>query len=88
MVELVEERPRRGLTERVVTIAGPGVARPGNYIVPLGTPVRFVLDYAGAPDVEARQIVLGGPAPSVTERSVSVGVLTAAGARRTSPTRA
>ncbi len=39
----------QGLTERVVTITGPGVARPGDYRVPLGTPLRFVLDYAGAP---------------------------------------
>ncbi len=50
----------RGLTERVVTITGPGVARPGDYTVPLGTPLRFVLDYAGAP-AESRQVILGGP---------------------------
>lgn len=64
----------RGLTERVVTIAGPGVARPGNYIVPLGTPVRFVLDYAGAPDVEARQIVLGGPMMGQAAASLDVPI--------------
>lgn len=50
----------RGLTERVVTVTGPGVARPGDYRVPLGTPLQFVLDYAGAP-VDARQVILGGP---------------------------
>jgi electron transport complex protein RnfC len=50
----------RGLTERVVTVTGPGVARPGDYRVPLGTPLQFVLDYAGAP-AEARQVILGGP---------------------------
>lgn len=50
----------RGLTERVVTVTGPGVARPGDYRVPLGTPLSFVLDYAGAP-AEARQVILGGP---------------------------
>jgi electron transport complex protein RnfC len=50
----------QGLVERVVTVTGPGVARPGDYRVPIGTPLSFVLDYAGAP-AEARQIVLGGP---------------------------
>jgi electron transport complex protein RnfC len=52
-----------GLVERVVTIAGPGVARPGDYRVPLGTPLSFVLDWAGAPadHTDARQVILGGP---------------------------
>ena len=50
----------RGLTERVVTVTGPGVARPGDYRMPLGTPLSFVLDYAGAP-ADSRQVILGGP---------------------------
>ena len=54
----------QGLTERVVTVTGPGVARPGDYRVPLGTPLKFVLDYAGVeatPGVDRRQVILGGP---------------------------
>jgi electron transport complex protein RnfC len=31
------------LIERVATVAGPGVERPANLIVPVGTPVRDVL---------------------------------------------
>ena len=52
-----------GLVERVVTITGPGVARPGDYRVPLGTPLSFVLEWAGAPSesTDARQVILGGP---------------------------
>jgi electron transport complex protein RnfC len=64
----------RGLTERVVTVAGPGVAKPGNYLVPLGTPLRHVLDYAGAPGVEARQIILGGPMMGQAAASLDVPV--------------
>jgi len=64
----------RGLTERVVTITGPGVARPGDYIVPLGTPIRFVLDYAGAPDATARQIILGGPMMGQAAASLDVPI--------------
>jgi electron transport complex protein RnfC len=54
----------QGLTERVVTVTGSGVARPGDYRVILGTPLKFVLDYAGVPAVDAldaRQVILGGP---------------------------
>jgi electron transport complex protein RnfC len=50
-----------GLTERVITLAGPGIRKPGDYWVPLGTPVRTVLEWAGAPDCTAREVVLGGP---------------------------
>ena len=64
----------RGLTERVVTVTGPGVARPGDYIVPLGTPLRFVLDYAGAAGVVSRQIILGGPMMGQAAASLDVPI--------------
>lgn len=49
-----------GMTERVVTVAGPAVERPGNYIVPLGTPLHFLLDHVGAKS-SASEVILGGP---------------------------
>ena len=64
----------RGLTERVVTITGPGVAKPGDYIVPLGTPLRFVLDYAGAPGADVRQVILGGPMMGQAAASLDVPI--------------
>jgi electron transport complex protein RnfC len=63
----------QGLVERVVTVTGPGVARPGDYRVPLGTPLSFVLDYAGAP-AEARQVILGGPMMGQAIASLDVPV--------------
>ena len=56
------------LTERVVTVTGPGVKRPGNYRVPLGTPIGFVLRQVGY-DGGPNDFVLGGPmmGPSVTD---------------------
>jgi electron transport complex protein RnfC len=51
---------QRGLIERVVTVTGPGLERPGNYLVPLGTPVRFVLEHAGM-DSGVREVIFGGP---------------------------
>lgn len=63
-----------GLTERVVTVTGPGIARPGDYWVPIGTPMRHVLDWAGARDVTAREIILGGPMMGQAVASLDVPV--------------
>lgn len=62
-----------GLIERVVTVTGPGVARPGDYRVPIGTPMNFVLDYAGAP-AKSRQVILGGPMMGQSAASLHVPV--------------
>ncbi len=51
---------RQGLIERVVTVTGPAVSKPGNYLIPLGTPLRWVLEQAGCTD-QAASIILGGP---------------------------
>jgi electron transport complex protein RnfC len=51
---------RRGLIERVVTITGPGVRKPGNYLVALGTPLRWALQQADCTD-QVSSVILGGP---------------------------
>ncbi len=50
----------RGIQERVITISGPGINKPGNYQTPIGTPLRFALDYVGVSDALS-QVYLGGP---------------------------
>jgi electron transport complex protein RnfC len=64
----------QGLTERVVTVAGPGIGKPGDYWVPIGTPMRTVLGWAGVPDADAREIVLGGPMMGLAVASLDVPV--------------
>lgn len=61
LAQLGELLPRgEGLIERIITITGGGVDRPGNYLVPLGTSLRHILEYAGLrPD--ACKIINGGP---------------------------
>jgi len=49
------------LIERVVTVGGPGVERPANLLVPVGTPVRAVLDHCGGLKAATREVVMGGP---------------------------
>jgi len=63
----------RGVIERVVTVSGPGVKHPGNYLVPVGTPIRFLLDYAGA-TADAREVILGGPMMGMTIAALDVPV--------------
>ncbi|MDF7760735.1 electron transport complex subunit RsxC, partial [Kosakonia cowanii] len=49
------------LTERVVTLTGEAVARPGNVWARLGTPVRHLLDYAGFQPSAEQLVIMGGP---------------------------
>ena len=49
-----------GLIERVVTVAGPGVQKPGNYLMPIGTPIGFMLEQLGFNGSSA-ELILGGP---------------------------
>lgn len=50
----------QGLIERVITVAGPGIHKPGNYLVPLGTPIRHILEQVGY-DGSRTEFILGGP---------------------------
>ncbi len=63
----------QGLIERVITVTGPGVKKPGNYLVPLGTPVRFLLDYVGFSGT-AKHLILGGPMMGATVSSLDVPI--------------
>ncbi len=52
------------LYERVITVSGPGsVERCGNYLVPVGTTIRYVLESIGvrAEDLDGYKIIRGGP---------------------------
>lgn len=62
-----------GVIERVVTITGPGVEKPGNYLVPIGTPIRFILEYLGLRGKE-QTIITGGPMMGSTVSSFDVPI--------------
>ena len=49
-----------GIQERVITIGGPGVKKKGNYRIPIGTPLRFLLETVGVED-DLSTVFLGGP---------------------------
>lgn len=49
------------ITERVVTLTGEAIARPGNVWARLGTPVRHLLDDAGFRPSADQMVIMGGP---------------------------
>jgi len=49
------------LFERVVTITGKTVAKPGNFMVRIGTPISTLIDVAGGVPEDTGKIISGGP---------------------------
>lgn len=49
------------LVAKRVTVDGNAVAEPKNVIVPLGTPIKELLEFVGGIDPEADEIIMGGP---------------------------
>lgn len=49
------------LMERVVTVTGPSMSRPGNYLVAIGDSLEALADLAGGVPDDTGKIVLGGP---------------------------
>jgi electron transport complex protein RnfC len=68
----------QGLIERIVTITGDNIARPGNYLTPFGTPLKFLLEHVGFQGKEA-SLILGGPMMGMAVRALDVPITKAIG---------
>jgi len=66
-------RFNRPLIERALTVTGDGVENPANYLVPLGLPVRAILDRAVLRG-NANKLVLGGPMMGLAQYTADVAV--------------
>jgi len=55
---VTEDKP---LIERIVTVTGPGIARPRNLLARIGTPIADLVAFAGGYTPQAARLVLGGP---------------------------
>ncbi len=62
------------LYQRVMTVSGPAVRSPKNLIVPLGTPLRTVLDYCAFDPLAARKVVMGGAMTGCAQPDLEVAV--------------
>lgn len=49
------------LTHRVVTVTGGGIVRPANLFVPIGTPIKVLIEHCGGLKPNAKRILMGGP---------------------------
>lgn len=63
------------LLERIVTVTGPGVRRPSNLIVPIGTKLRDLLAMCGGMTEDAEEIIFGGPMMGVAQANLDVPVV-------------
>lgn len=63
------------LIERVVTVSGDGVRRPANLVVPVGTPLRQVLEHCGGLHPQTRQVILGGPMMGLAQKDLDAPIL-------------
>ena len=52
---------KKPVLERFITVAGPGVGKPRNVLVRIGTPIKDVLAYCGASISGLGKVIIGGP---------------------------
>lgn len=64
----------RGIQERVITITGPGVKKKGNYLIPIGTPLRYVLEQVGV-DENISEVYMGGPMMGVAVSNLDISIV-------------
>jgi electron transport complex protein RnfC len=63
----------RGIQERVVTVTGPAVKKKGNYRIPIGTPLRFLIEQVGVEE-DVNRVFLGGPMMGAAASSLDVSI--------------
>jgi len=64
----------RGIQERVITITGPGVRKKGNYLITVGTPLRFILEQVGEID-RISEVYMGGPMMGVAVSNLDIPIV-------------
>jgi electron transport complex protein RnfC len=63
----------RGIQERVITVTGPAVRQKGNYRIPIGTPLRFLLESVGVEE-NVNRVFLGGPMMGSAAPSLEISI--------------
>lgn len=64
----------QGIQERVITITGPAISKKGNYLIPIGTPLRYVLEQVGA-SKNISEVFMGGPMMGVSASSLDISIV-------------
>lgn len=66
---------KKPLIERVVTVTGPGVKKPGNLMARIGTPFRHLIDCCGGYTKDAAKLINGGPMMGISQITDEVPVI-------------
>ena len=65
------------LTERIVTVSGEAINRPQNFIVPIGTPYRDLIQIAGGMNDKTERVISGGPMMGFAQNDLDAPVVKA-----------
>ncbi len=63
----------QGLQDRVVTVSGPAIKKKGNYRIPVGTTLRFILEYVGT-ESDVSSVIMGGPMMGAAAASLDIPI--------------
>jgi electron transport complex protein RnfC len=63
------------LFERVITVCGPVVKNPKNFLVRIGTPIRMLLEAATTDLSVAKKVIMGGPMMGNTQSDLDAPVI-------------
>ena len=76
-IKAISEYFRKGepLIERIVTVTGTAIKEPANVLVPIGTPMRDVIELCGGITDDTARILLGGPMMGAVQKSLDVPVV-------------
>ena len=76
-VKAVSDAIQKGmpLIERVVSVSGERMSKPGNYIVKIGTQVKDIIDYCGGVIGDDVTIKMGGPMMGVALDNLYVPII-------------
>lgn len=62
------------LIERIVTVSGEAVKKPGNFIVPVGTKLIDLLEYCGGLTDDVAEVLVGGPMMGLAQGNLEAPV--------------
>lgn len=68
------------LVSKCITLDGSAVKEPKNLVVPIGTPISYVIEQAGGLSCEPGKVILGGPMMGKTVASIDAPIIKATNA--------
>jgi len=63
------------LIERVITVSGSGIRRKVNLLVPIGTPLSYIIEKCGGLTGKVRKVIMGGPMMGIAQYTLDIPVI-------------